>query len=55
LNSYVKIRAVLTIEATGDEISGSGQAEILDPKGNVVMTTSPASFTYKRIKFEPLN
>jgi hypothetical protein len=55
LISYTKIRAVLTIDGTGDEISGSGQAEVLDPNGNVVMTTPPGSFTYKRIKFEPLN
>ena len=43
LISYTKIRAVLTIDGTGDEISGSGQAEVLDPNGNVVMTTPQAA------------
>lgn len=55
LNGYAKIRGMLKLNETGDEVSGRDKVEILDPHGNVVETLPSGDFSYKRIKFEPFD
>ena len=55
LNGFIKVRALLTLNEAGDEMSGTDKVQILDPDGNVVETFSSGSTPYKRIKFEPFN
>jgi hypothetical protein len=54
LNLYTRIRAVLTLSETEDEVSGSAKVDFINPQGAVVMSFS-SGLNYKRIKFEPLN
>ncbi len=50
----LKVRALLTLNEAGDQMTGTDKVEIFDPHGNLVFTAS-GSTPYKRIKFEPFN
>jgi hypothetical protein len=50
----LKVRVLLTLNATGDQMSGTDKVEIFDPDGELVFTAS-GDVSYTRIKFEPFN
>ena len=53
LIQYTKIRMELTLD-NEDEMSASAKVEFLNPQGEV-LRAGTGSFSFKRIKFEPLN
>ena len=53
LTRFIKGKTLLTINEAGDELSGTSQAQILDPDGNVINNFPGGSVSYKRIQFEP--
>lgn len=50
----LKVRVLLTLDATGDHMSGTDKVEIFGPDGELVFTAS-GDTSYTRIKFEPFN
>jgi hypothetical protein len=48
-----KIRATISLNDALDEFNGDGEADILDPAGNVVATVSGLTVHGKRIRVEP--
>jgi hypothetical protein len=50
----LKVRVLLTLDATGDHMSGTDKVEIFGPAGELVFTDS-GNTNYTRIKFEPFN
>jgi len=48
-----KIRATISLSDSLDEFSGDGEADILDPTGNVVATITGLTVKGKRIRVEP--
>jgi hypothetical protein len=50
----LKVRIVLTLSKTGDQLSGTDKVEIINPDGTTTFIGS-SSTPYERIKFEPFN
>ena len=54
LNGFVKVRTVLTLNETGDQMAAQDKLEVLSPDGKVIFTATDTG-TFTRIKFEPFN
>lgn len=52
---FLKIRTLLTLDATGDQFSGTDKVQLFGPDDQLVDTFPPGAFHYTRIKFEPFN
>lgn len=50
----LKVKIVLTINKTGDQMSGTDNVEIINPDGSTIPLGSHST-PYTRIKFEPFN
>ena len=50
----LKARTVLTLNATGDQMSGTDKVEIFGPNGELVFAVS-GNTTFMRIRYEPFN
>jgi hypothetical protein len=50
----LKVRIVLTVSKTADQMSGTDKVEIITPDGTVIALGSHST-PYTRIKFEPFN
>jgi hypothetical protein len=48
-----KIRATISLTDALDEFNGDGEADILDPSGNVITTITGLTVHGKRIRVEP--
>lgn len=51
----LKARGVVTLNGTGDQLSGTDRVDIFDPDGNMVFSVPPGPVQFTRIKFEPFN
>lgn len=51
----IKLRVLLTLNDSGDQMSGPDKVEIFDADGNLVGTFSTGTSHWTRIKFEPFD
>ena len=52
---YVKVREVLKLNETGQQMSGTDKVEIFDPDGNLVLAIPPGNTSFTRLMFERFN